>query len=165
MREHKDDGFNNGVYQADESSLAGLNASDSHVAAEVSPGKAYVKGYRTQTLSPTYVDIPKARDTNAVQNTIIPFELAQSVLVTNIYGWPLLTGPNVTYNYQVLELRDNWNPSGEGTPQGNIIGFARCAQLSNELTNGGIANATQGNMLHIFDVQMYTVLNLSLIHI
>ena len=159
MREHKDDGFNNGVYQADESSLAGLNASESHVAAEVSPGKAYVKGYRTQTLSPTYVDIPKARDTNAVQNTIIPFELAQSVLVTNIYGWPLLTGPNVTYNYQVLELRDNWNPSGEGTPQGNIIGFARCAQLGNDLTNGGIANATQGNMLHIFDVQMYTVIN------
>ena len=159
MREHKDDGFNNGVYQADEASLAGLNASDSHVAAEISPGKAYVKGYRTETLSPTYVDIPKARDTKAVQNTIIPFELAQSVLVTNIYGWPLLTGPNVTYNYQVLELRDNWNSAGEGTPQGNIIGFARCAQLSNNLTNGGIAGAEEGNMLHIFDVQMYTVLN------
>ena len=159
MREHKDDGFNNGVYQADESSPVGLLASESHVAAEVSPGKAYVKGYRTETLSPTYVDIPKARDTKSVQNTIIPFELAQSVLVTNLYGWPLLTGPNVTYNYQVLELRDDWNAAGEGTPQGNIIGFARCAQLSNNLTNGGIAGAQEGHELHIFDVQMYTVLN------
>ena len=49
-------------------------------------------------------------------NKIIPFELAQSVLVTNVYGWPLLTGPNVTYNYQVLELRDDWDAAGEGTP-------------------------------------------------
>ena len=159
MREHKDDGFNNGVYQIDESSDAGLAASDEYIAAEIAPGKAYVRGYRLHTLAPTYVDIPKARDTKAVQNTIIPFELAQSVLVTNVYGWPLLTGPNVTYNYQVLELRDDWDAAGEGTPQGNIIGFARCAQLSNNLTNGGIAGAAEGNEMHLFDVQMYTVLN------
>ena len=53
MREHKDDGFNNGVYQIDESSDAGLAASDEYIAAEIAPGKAYVRGYRLHTLAPT----------------------------------------------------------------------------------------------------------------
>ena len=73
---------------------------------------------------------------------------------------PNLTGPNLTYNYQVLELRDSFNPAARnGQTQGNIIGFCRTAQLSNDLTNGGIVNGTEGNMLYFFDVDMYTVIN------
>ena len=159
FREHLDDGFNDGVYKSGESSEDGQPASDEYVACEISPGKAYVRGYRIENISPKYVDIPKARDTRSIQNTIIPFELAQSCLVTNIYGWPNLTGPNLTYNYQVLELRDSFNPAQNGQTQGNIIGFCRTAQLSNDLTNGGIVNGTEGNMLYFFDVDMYTVIN------
>ena len=160
IREHLDDGFNNGVFPAGEESAAGQVASDEYYSCEVSPGKAYVKGYRIENLAPTYVDVPKARDTRAVQNTTIPFELAQSILVTNIWGWPNVTGPGLSWNYQMLELRDDWNPAARNNnPDGNIIGFARTAQISNDLTNGGIVNGAQGNMLYLFDIDMYTVIN------
>ncbi|AIX14688.1 virion structural protein [Synechococcus phage ACG-2014d] len=162
FREHKNDGFNEGVYDSGETSPAGQIASDEFMACEVSPGKAYVRGYRVENLSPTFIDIPKSRSTKSIQNTIIPFELRQSVLVTNIWGWPNLTGPNLSYNYQVLEIRDDWNPAAANDqPDGNIIGFCRTVQLSNDTTNGGIANTQEGNMLFFMDADMYVVLNLN----
>ena len=62
-RENLDDGFNNGVYSVGETTSANGNlASDDLVSFEISPGRAYVKGYRTEFLVPEFVDAPKPRD-------------------------------------------------------------------------------------------------------
>ena len=107
MREHLDDGFNNGVYRAGAQSREGNAASEDMLAIEVSPGRAYVKGYRTEFLVPQYVDAPKPRDFNSEENAIVSFNLGQFVKVYDVYGWPDLTGEGVTDAYQVLEMRDD----------------------------------------------------------
>jgi len=59
--ENLDDGLNNGVYQSLETTDDGNIASDDFVTMQVSPGKAYVRGYEIETIVPTYVDIAKPR--------------------------------------------------------------------------------------------------------
>ena len=76
LREHLNDGFNNGVYSPGQSSRDGQAATENYAAIEVSPGRAYIKGYRTEFLTPQYVDLKKPRDFVGIQNTIIPLELS-----------------------------------------------------------------------------------------
>ena len=76
-RETLDDGFNNGVYRAGTTTDNDNLASDDLVSFEISPGRAYVKGYRTEFLVPEFVDAPKPRDFESVQNGILAFRLGQ----------------------------------------------------------------------------------------
>ena len=151
-RECLDDGFNNGVYRAGENTADGAIASDDLVAFEVSPGRAYVKGYRTEFLVPQYVDSPKPRDFASVQNTILPFRLGQYVKVYDVYGWPDLTGEGVTSAYQTLELYDDWTLNTTNSTNGTMIGRARTVQIQ----ESGVQGVWD---LWIFDAQMYTAIN------
>ena len=81
MRENLDDGFNNGVYEAGTTTSSGDTAAERLYSVEFGPGTAYVRGYRVKTLSPTYVDLEKPRDTQSAQNTIIPFEMGNDIIV------------------------------------------------------------------------------------
>tara|TARA_Y100000004_G_scaffold130685_1_gene147367 strand:+ start:782 stop:8344 length:7563 start_codon:yes stop_codon:yes gene_type:complete len=150
-REHKDDGFNNGVYRTGETSQDGNLASDGMVALEVSPGRAYVKGYRTEFLTPQYVDSPKPRDFEGVQNSILAFRLGQFLKVYDVYGWPDLTGEGVTSAYQTLELYDDWTLNTTNTVVGRQIGRCRTVQMQHD--NNDIYD------MWIFDAQMWTAIN------
>ena len=108
-REHLDDGFNNGVYALGSKSNAGNDASESKLAMEVSPGKAYVRGYRTEFITPQYVDIDKPRDFDSKNNSIINFNLGNFVKVYSVYGWPEISGDGVTDAYEILDLYDTWS--------------------------------------------------------
>ena len=150
-RENLDDGFNNGVYRVGETSANGNLASDELVSFEVSPGRAYVKGYRTEFLVPEFVDAPKPRDFECVQNGIISFRLGQFMKVYDVYGWPDLTGEGVTSAYQTLELYDDWTLNNTSSIVGRQIGRARTIQLQQD--NGGVYD------MWIFDAQMWTGIN------
>ena len=150
-REHLNDNFNNGVYSPGETSAEGQPASENWAALEVGPGRAYVKGYRTQILAPTYVDTPKPRTFVGRQNQIVPVDLSQAVQVYDVWGWPRISGENVTECYQVVDLRDDWLGTGpSNTVRGNLIGKARVLQLEKD-----------GNKYNcfLFDIQMFTALN------
>jgi len=151
-RECLDDGFNNGVYRAGDTTADGALASDDLVAFEVSPGRAYVKGYRTEFLVPQYVDAPKPRDFDSVQNAILAFRLGQYVKVYDVYGWPDLTGEGVTSAYQTLEIYDDWTLNTTNTTQGTMIGRMRTVQIQETNLNGVWD-------LWIFDAQMFTAIN------
>jgi len=151
LREHRDDGFNNGVYGPGQSSREGQAASEEYAAIEVSPGKAYIRGYRTEFLTPQYVDLKKPRDFTGVQNSIIPIEWGQYVKVYDVYGWPDITGEGVADAYQVLDLHDGWTLNGGNSVTGQKIGRARCVQLQKAAT--GIWD------LYMMDIQMFTALN------
>ena len=150
-RESLDDGFNNGVYSAGETTSGGQLASDDLISFEISPGRAYVKGYRTEFLVPQYVDADKPRDFDSVQNAILAFRLGQFVKVYDIYGWPNLTGEGVSAAYQTLELYDDWALNTTNTVTGTLIGRCRTVQLQEDQT--GIWD------LWIFDAQMFTAIN------
>ena len=167
-RETLDDGFNNGVYRVGETTQSGNLASDDLVTYEISPGRAYVKGYRTEFLVPQYVDAPKPRDFASVNNAILAFRLGQMVKVYDVYGWPELTGEGVSQAYQTLELYDEWTLNTTNTVTGRKIGRARTVQLQESSVTGVWE-------LWIMDPTMFTAINfaagnnsvavLSLIHI
>ena len=150
-RENLDDGFNNGVYRAGETTSGGKIASDDLISFEISPGRAYVKGYRTEFLTPQYVDAPKPRDFESVQNAILAFRLGQFVKVYDVYGWPDLTGEGVTSAYQTLELYDDWTLNTTNTVVGRQIGRCRTVQLQEDTTTTWD--------LWIMDAQMWTAIN------
>lgn len=134
-RENLDDGFNNGVYTPSQTSAQGNIPTDDLLTYEISPGRAYVKGYRTEFLTPQYVDALKPRDFSCVENGIIHFRLGNFVKVYDMYGWPNLTGEGVSDAYQVIELYDDWNLGVANTVQGTMIGRARAVQVQVDSTN------------------------------
>ena len=102
---------------------------------------------------PQYVDAPKPRDFNSEENAIVSFNLGQFVKVYDVYGWPDLTGEGVTDAYQVLEMRDDWALNPETSVSGRQIGRCRTIQIQEDQT--GIYD------LYMFDIQMYTAINLA----
>ena len=151
-RECLDDGFNNGVYGVGELTQSKNTASDDLATFEISPGRAYVKGYRTEFLVPQYVDAAKPRDFESVQNAILAFRLGQMVKVYDVYGWPELTGEGVSSAYQTLELYDEWTLNTTNTVTGRKIGRARTVQLQESSVTGVWE-------LWMFDAQMFTGIN------
>ena len=103
MREHLNDGFNNGVYATGETTSGGLTAAENYYSIELGPGTAYVRGYRTSTMAPTYIDLEKPRDTNSQQNTNIGFELGNYSHISNLYGFPNVSGSTISNAYQTVE--------------------------------------------------------------
>ena len=168
-REHLNDGFNNGVYALNETSADGNLADEGKLAIEVSPGKAYVKGYRTEFIAPQYVDVDKPRDFDMSNNSIINFNLGNFVKVYDVWGWPEISGDGVTDGYQTLDLYDTWtlNSTNDEPGGGNKIGRCRCIQLqaastaaSNSSQSGTAASAGVFDMW-FFDAQMFTALNIN----
>ena len=171
LREHLNDGFNNGVYVKGEESAQGNTATDDKLAIEISPGKAYIRGYRTEFISPQYVDVDKPRDFESRQNGIINFTLGNFVKVYDVHGWPEVSGDGVTDAYQILNLYDDWAPDVTNVVKSgaNRIGRCRVIQLSKSSTAlaatspfGTTPTVTGGVYdLHFMDVQMFTVLNIT----
>ncbi len=160
LRENLDDSFNNGVYTTGQITSGGEVASENKYSVEFGPGTAYVRGYRIKTLSPTYVDLAKPRDTDAAQNTIIPFELGNYSNIKNVYGFPNVSGSTISNAYQVTELRDTFTAT-PGVTAGNIIGYARVATMEHiGDPDGSFGTADDQYRLGLFDVQMITVLKL-----
>ena len=161
MRENLSDGFNNGVYTTGQITSGGIAASKDNYSIEFGPGTAYVRGYRIKTLTPTYTDLPKPRDTDAAQNVIIPFEMGNYSRVANVFGFPNVSGSTISNAYQTVELRDRFTAT-PGDSVGNLIGYARVSSMEHI----GDPNTTFGDAddqyrLHLFDVQMITVLRLN----
>lgn len=161
LRHNLNDGFNNGVYSFGQVTSSGVTASEALFSLEVSPGVAYVRGYRVKTLSPTYVDVDKPRDILSASNVIIPYEMGNYSFVDNIYGFLNIAGSSVLNSYQVLELRDRFTAT-PGTAVGNLIGYARVASFEYvEDPDNTFGTSDDRYKLNIFDVQMLTVIELS----
>ena len=79
LREHYDDGLNNGVFTTGDSSK---------IAIALSPGKAYVRGHEISTISTTFTPMAKARETNFVQNAPTTFSAGNYLQVENTCGTP-----------------------------------------------------------------------------
>lgn len=191
VRECYNDGFNNGVFALNEvthgptgvpgsgvlldsttgsasgylglnTTLSGVDYGKSLYSVEVSPGKVYLKGYPVETTQPTYIDIPKSRQFSCFQNNIIPFEIGNYVKVTNVWGQPVISGPDVSSSYQIVEFRDAYT-SVQGTATGNVIGTARVMNFQQDSSGGDGIDGTDDDQyeLYLFDVTLHTKLRLT----
>ena len=140
--------YNRGIYK---------DGNEAQLAIGLEPGKAYVRGYEIQKDSTTYVAVDKARAYDQAINSIIQPTVGNYVLVTNVNNLPPIdTG-------EIISLRDQITNSSVGTAAGSQIGTARVRFM--EWHSGATYGSTAVYKLGLFDIQMNSGKDLSLIHI
>ena len=135
------------------------NADESLLALQVSPGKAYVKGYEIEKIANSYLDIKKARDFNTVNASIATFEIGNFVNITNAYQLPDITAVSgETTAYKTVQLFDKETVT-RGSASGTQIGVARCRSI--EHSSGTQGDTTATLRMYLFDVRPFTFITLS----
>ena len=74
---------NNGLFDRGSITPEGNPASDDLLTYKIMPGKAYVRGYDIQTISPKYLDVEKPRTTVGVPTSGINVENGTTVKINN----------------------------------------------------------------------------------
>lgn len=125
-----------------------LYGNTSKLSVEISPGKAYVRGYEFETTAPSYITLDKARDTNSVNGYSIALDYGQYTPVWNVNNFVAFT------EAQLLNIHDiksgSISVSSNAAYSANIIGTARARYMEYQGTVG------TGNVynLYLFDVRM-----------
>lgn len=90
LKEHKNNGTNNGFYSLDpeDNLYNGLTSSESDdsMVAAISPGKAYVRGYEIENVGTKFKTISKARDTFVKERSSLTVPTGSFLNVQNVYG-------------------------------------------------------------------------------
>ena len=142
---------NGGVYNEDQKTEGGSDPSEDLALIRVSSGKAYVRGYDIDNPGTVNLDAPKARTTEDVESTIIPFEMGSKYIVNNVSGTPLV-GLDVDDN--TITLYSNRKGSTNSP-----IGVARIYSFS--LEDSPYVGPSTPWELYLFDVQIFTVITLN----
>lgn len=91
IKNHKDDGTNNGVYSLGANGLYNnlvSEVSDDKIVAALSPGKAYVRGYEIESVGTKYKTFDRARDTLTRERASVSVPTGASLNLQNVYGSP-----------------------------------------------------------------------------
>ena len=83
---------------------------------QISPGKAYVKGYAIEKISTGFIDVPKPRSTKTVEQEAVSYSTGDPLFVNNIFGSPSL-GIGTTATVSLINRRRGGS--------GSEIGVAR----------------------------------------
>ena len=149
---------NNGVYQEGEFTQGGTLASDDLAVYQVSPGKAFIKGYEVETISSTYIDCPKPRTSLTLQSQGVAYNTGNSVRMNNVSGAPQI-GIGNTY---IISLRDQRQGSSQLSANGTEIGVARVYDFALESGSYTVANSAVNEWdISLYDIQLYSKLTLN----
>ena len=155
IRESIDNDFkgktNKGVYASGARTNNNNIASEGLLAFQISPGKAYVKGYEIEKIANTFLDIKKSRAFNTVNAGITTFELGNFVNITNAYQIPDIsdvTGESTAY--KTIGLFDE-TITTRGSSSGTQIGVARARSI--EHSSGTQGDTTAIMKMYLFDVR------------
>jgi hypothetical protein len=154
VKESLNDGLGNrGIFNAGQFTYAGSTPSSDLAIYQISPGKAFVKGYEIETISPTFLDLPKTRTTKTLENQSINYSTGPTLKLNRVYGSPTI-GIGNTY---VLSLRDQRVGSGQTTAPGKEIGVARVYDFRLESGSYSTSNTNinQWN-ISLYDIQTTT---------
>ena len=138
---------NNGIYLPTQLTQNGNTPSDEIFTLQISPGKAYVRGYEIDKVSTSSIDVVKPRTTRSKENVGVPVRIGNNVQVENVYGSPTL---GMSY---FVELRDQRLPATGLPTSGDQIGNARVYDFSQKVISGV---GTTRYDLKLFDIQTFT---------
>jgi len=150
---------NKGAYGVGTKTSQNVDADESLLAVQTSPGKAYVKGYEIEKIANSLIDLKKARDFNTVNAGIATFELGNFVEITNAFQIPdigSVTGESTAY--KTIGLFDEATTT-RGTSNGTQIGVARARSI--EHLSGTQGDTTAIMKMFLFDVRPFTFLTIS----
>ena len=149
LREHLDDTTNAGFY------LKAQGGDESKFLLQISPGKAYVKGYEIDKIGTTNLSLPKARTTQSISGAKTPTRLGNYIKAENLFGFPDFgneAGAQALVPHAVCQLFPAKLSAGS-LGSGDHIGFARVRYVDSYDDSG---NAEDGVSLYLFDVKMFT---------
>jgi len=155
VRESLNDRISNrGVYSENQTTQNGNTPSDDIISLQISPGKAYVRGYEIDKISTSSVDIVKPRTTKLKENVAVPIRVGNYVNVNSITGAPSI-GFSTSINLLDRRLNtNNNNGKNEGQATGAVvIGKARVYDFK-QTSLVGVANTVYETRL--FDIQTFT---------
>ena len=145
-----------GVFFPEENTDQGNQPSDNLLEIQVGPGKAYVKGYETQTYGSTFLDVEKPRTTQLVEGAGIPFQAGNLIRLNNVHGGASV-GIATTSTIDLRSRRlSSTNPLAVA---GQSIGRARVYDF--KVSNSAYENATTTFDLYLFDIQTDTEITLN----
>jgi len=166
IRETLNDGTNNGVYTEGDTTDSGNSSAESLLTVQLSSGKAYVSGYRVDTIAPTYVDLEKPRTYKEQLSASTSVEVGNFVRVKNSYNLPDVSGDfaqGVT-PFKEVGLFDSFTSSG-GSAEGEKIGVSRIRAIEFDSGSQGAfddsLDAESIFRMFLFDIKMFTKLVVS----
>ena len=156
-----------GVYTANDTTDDGNTATNDLLTLQVSTGKAYVKGYEVEKISPTFKDLNKSRDFETVNSGVTQFDLGNFATVENVYGTPditFITGESTAF--KTVALYPNATVTrGEGnsvSTTGVCIGQCRIRAFEPVSTDSTSIGQTGAQYkAYLFDIRMFTYITLS----
>ncbi|MGA1047450.1 MAG: DUF4815 domain-containing protein, partial [Minisyncoccia bacterium] len=124
----------------------------------VSPLTAYVSGFEIETISPTFLDFPKPRDTKTLVDQSINYFTGPTLTLNRVYGSPLVSIANTYY----VSLRDSRVGESSTSAPGDEIGLARVYDFALESGSYTTSNPDENQWdISLYDIQTYTTLTLN----
>ena len=149
---------NKGLYLPGQTTQDGNTPSSDLMTYQISPGKAYVRGYDIETISNTNVDVPKARTTREIKNYGIDYNAGSQFIVNRAFGCPNVGLGTTAF----LSLRDRRIGGVSDTAAGTEIGKARVYNFTADSVNLNW-DKQDANLwdLRLFDIQTFTKIGIS----
>ena len=140
---------NGGIFNSGQLTYGGSTPSDDLAVYQISPGKAIVRGYEVETISPTFLDIEKPRTVKTLENQSINYNTGPTLSLNNVSGSPTI-GIGNTY---VLSLRSERVGTSNTIAPGKEIGVARVYDFKLESGSYSTSNAN----LNVWDISLYDI--------
>ena len=160
LKNSLNDGLGNGgVYEEGTYTEGGSLASDDLAVYQVSPGKAFVKGYEIETISPTFLNAPKPRTTKLLESQGVAYNTGKSLRLNKVKGHPVI-GIGNTY---IVSLRDTMGSQiSPFKMAGKEIGVARVYDHALESGSYSTSNGDTNEWdISLYDVQLTSHITLN----
>jgi hypothetical protein len=148
---------NNGVYTKDQKTSQGNVPSSDSMILQVSPGKAYVRGYEIEKQGNNFIDVEKPRTIKKLENQVFAFDKVSKIKVNRVYGTPFV-GMGVDGTY-VVQLRGQRTGATHSSAATGHIGDARVYDYKLESTV--YTGVTSVYELFLWDIQTFTTITIN----
>ena len=143
---------NRGIFNAGQFTYSGTVPSEDLSVYKVSPGKAYVRGYEIETTTPIFLDCPKPRTVQTIENQGLQYNTGSTLKLNRTYGSPTI-GIGNTYT---VSLRNQRGGVDQTTVPGTEIGLARVYDYRLETGSyNSISNLNQWG-ISLYDIRTVT---------
>ena len=146
---------NKGLFTDIQTTPDGNVPSEDLMIAQVSPGKAYIKGYDIETIAPTLIDVSKARTTKSVEQEPITYVTGNPIFVNNVFGSPAI-GIGTTATVSLVSSRRKGESSLGIDSYGEEVGLARLYDFKAQ--SASYVNSSTIFESRLFDVKLFTKL-------
>ena len=146
LREHLDNNTNQGL------KILANGGNTSCLSVDISPGKAYVKGYESETIHTANIKIEKGNDVHALEDYSIAANYGNFVTATEVCGNWDINGQDEAKLFDTAQRAISNNTLGATAPVGTQIGTARVRAI--EYNSGDKGDPSCIMNLYLYDIKM-----------